>query len=126
MLPLAVKKNKFGQRVADISVTEHYRQIEEEVLEAHENAVISDHELKKTQEHKDTFNSTSALVIYKARQAESKNKIQLYKKFEAEELADIITACITRLEIIGYDAEKRDKLYKAVNDKNRKRGYLEE
>ena len=112
MLPLAVKKNKFGQRVADISVTEHYRQIEEEVLEAHENAAISDHEGKKASEYKDSLNRISDLM--------------LYRQLEAEELVDIITTCITRLEIIGYDAEKRDKLYKAVNDKNRKRGYLEE
>ena len=112
MLPLAVKINKFGQRVADISVTEYYRQIEEEVLEAHENAVISDHERKRVLEYKDSFTRISDLTFC--------------RQTEAEELVDIITACITRLEIIGYDAEKRDKLYKAVNDKNRKRGYLEE
>lgn len=35
ILPLPVTKNKFGERVADISVEKYYRQIFEEVLEAH-------------------------------------------------------------------------------------------
>ena len=96
MLPLAVKKNKFGQRVADLSVTEYYRQIEEEVLEAHENAVMYEMSL------------------------------QCSRYDEAEELVDVITTCITRLETIGYDAKKRETLYKAVNEKNKKRGYFED
>lgn len=41
ILPLPVKKNKFGQRVADISAEKYYRQIFEEVLEAH-RACIED------------------------------------------------------------------------------------
>lgn len=41
ILPLPVKKNKFGQRVANISTANYYRQIVEEVLEAHEAAVFS-------------------------------------------------------------------------------------
>ena len=35
ILPLSVTKNKFGERVADIDVEKYYRQIFEEVLEAH-------------------------------------------------------------------------------------------
>ena len=35
ILPLPVKKNKFGERVADISLAKYYRQICEEVKEAH-------------------------------------------------------------------------------------------
>ena len=41
VLPLPVKKDKIGRRVAGISTTEYYHQIAEEVLEAYENAVIS-------------------------------------------------------------------------------------
>ena len=103
ILPLPVKKNKFGRRIADISITEYYRQIEEEVLESFKEAVCSE--------------------LYE--------KINSDKKIcnadrEAEELVDLITCCVTRLEIIGYDEEKRQKLYEFVNEKNRKRGYFDE
>ena len=108
MLPLAVKKNKFGQRVADISVTEYYRQIEEEVLEAHENAVM--------------YETARRIVLDGCGACLG----EYGRSDEAEELVDIITTCITRLEIIGYDAEKREKLYKAVNEKNKKHGYFED
>ena len=71
ILPLPVTKNKFGERVADIDVEKYYRQIFEEVLEAHESSVIS----------KSSFN---------------KNCVD----YEAEELVDVITCCVTRFKII--------------------------
>lgn len=101
ILPLPVKRNKFGERVASLSVNDYYRQIAEEVLEAHENAVM--------------YN-----VFY--------NGLDYVEEIdsEAEELVDIIATCITRLDILGYDSDARQKLYQAVNDKNEKRGYFED
>ena len=106
MLPLPVKKNKFGKSVADIPTTDYYRQIAEEVLEAHVAAKNAELVKRMTDEG---CGQCAEFVLCN----------------EAEELADIITCCVTRLEIIGYDESKRAKLYAAVNDKNRKRGYLQ-
>jgi len=95
-LPLPVKRNKFGRNVDTLTVTEYYRQIEEEVLEAYAEAI-------------------------KAGMSEKKSA---FIDSEAEELVDIIATCITRLDIIGYDESARQKLYDAVNEKNHKRGYF--
>ena len=107
MLPLPVKKNKFGNLVADIPVTDYYRQIAEEVLEAH-NAAKNAEFVKQI--NNEGCGQCAEFILCN----------------EAEELADIITCAVTRLDIIGYDESKRAKLYAAVNDKNRKRGYFEE
>ena len=86
ILPLPVTKNKFGERVADIDVEKYYRQIFEEVLEAHESSVIS----------KSSFN---------------KNCVD----YEAEELVDVITCCVTRFKIIyeykDFDFDKYFSTY---------------
>ena len=107
ILPLPVKKNKFGELVADISVEKYYRQIAEEVLEAHKASII--HDIKKVMSDEGCGQC--------AEYVDEDN--------EAEELVDIITCCVTRLEILGYDESAREKIYQAVNEKNRKRGYLE-
>ena len=44
----------------------------------------------------------------------------------AEEIADIITVCISQLEALGFDEEKRSKIFAKVNEKNEKRGYFNE
>ena len=44
----------------------------------------------------------------------------------AEEIADVITVCISWLETLGYDEEKRSELFAAVNEKNENRGYFKE
>ena len=44
----------------------------------------------------------------------------------AEEIADIITVCISYLNAIGYDEEKRSEIFAKVNAKNEKRGYFKE
>ena len=108
ILPLPVKKNKLGQKVADLSTTEYYRQIEEEVLEAYENAVMYETARRIATEVCNTYLG------------------EYGRSDEAEELVDVITTCITRLEIIGYDEIKRQELYQAVNEKNRKRDYFED
>ena len=107
IFPLPVKKNKFGENVADISIEKFYHQIAEEVMEAHTASII--HDVKKIM---------SAEGCGQCAEFIGENN-------EPEELVDIITCCITRLEILGYDAEKRQELYQAVNEKNSRRGYLE-
>lgn len=47
-------------------------------------------------------------------------------KYHAEELADVITVCISRLEILGFDEEARSELFARVNEKNAARGYFME
>ena len=49
-----------------------------------------------------------------------------YLEDVAEEIADIITVCISYLDANGYDEEKRSELFAKVNEKNEKRGYFEE
>ena len=44
----------------------------------------------------------------------------------AEEIADVITVCISYLNANGYDEEKRSELFEKVNEKNEKRGYFKE
>ena len=46
--------------------------------------------------------------------------------FIAEELADVITVCISYMDALGYDEEKRSKFFARVNEKNEKRGYFKE
>ena len=107
ILPLPVKKNKFGQHVADISVNDYYRQIAEEVLEAH--------------------NAANNWLIVKILQNNGCGQCaELLDCNEPEELVDIIATCITRLDILGYGEDARQKLYQAVNDKNKSRGYFED
>ena len=101
ILPLPVKKNKFGDEVRYINSTDYYRQITEEVLEAYKEAVIFE----------DRYPGEYP---------------RAFRDDEAIELVDIITCCITRLDILGFDETKRQELFNAVNEKNRKRGYLED
>lgn len=44
----------------------------------------------------------------------------------AEELADLITVCVSLLRWLGYGPEDRSELFKKINIKNSKRGYLNE
>ena len=104
--PLPVKKNKFGENVADISIEKFYHQIAEEVMEAHTASII--HDVKKIMSAEGCGQCAEFIG----------------EDNEPEELVDIITCCITRLEILGYNEEKRQELYHAVNEKNRRRGYF--
>ena len=40
-----------------------------------------------------------------------------------EELTDVITVCVTWLASLGYDDVERGRIQRAVNEKNRRRGY---
>ena len=107
IFPLPVKSNKNGTLVKELTATEYYRQISEEVLEAYKAA--NNAEVLKIM-HTNGCGQCAEFIIDN----------------EAEELVDIITCCITRLELLGYDEDERQKLYQAVNEKNRKRGYFED
>ena len=163
MLPLAVKKNKFGERVADISVTDYYAQIMEEVLEAHEGAIASkltghrpeflycneaeelvdiitccvtrldiidfefSKKIKLVDLPRDFYRSLEQNVLNAHENAILyENVANNYKYYEGNSLVDVINLCITKLSHFGYDADARQKIYEAVNEKNRKRGYLED
>ena len=49
-----------------------------------------------------------------------------YKENLAEELADLMTCCVSWLDVLGYDEEKRSSLFAKVNEKNEQRGYFDE
>ena len=42
-----------------------------------------------------------------------------------QELADVICACFTALEIMGCDEAARSEIFQQTNEKNEKRGYFE-
>ena len=50
----------------------------------------------------------------------------VHAEITAEEIADVITVCISWLETLGYDEGKRSELFAKVNMKNEKRGYFKE
>ena len=50
----------------------------------------------------------------------------VHAEITAEEIADVITVCISWLESFGYDEEKRSEIFAKVNEKNEKRGYFKE
>ena len=52
--------------------------------------------------------------------------VSAFKDNCAEEIADVITVCISYLNALGYDEEKRSEIFRKVNEKNEKRGYFEE
>ena len=47
-------------------------------------------------------------------------------EYTTEEIADIITVCISYLNANGYDEKARAEIFAKVNEKNEKRGYFEE
>ena len=193
ILPLPVKKNKFGERVADISVDRHYRQIAEEIIEActaqgkndearklvdvitccvtrldilqdyvdddefedfshylrilvqdfapetvyglvqdFEPNVVNEQTLKQVIDEQtlkqviaDSFYPSLAVHFARAYYAVSVGMYGFIYGDDELHLAGIIYFCVKRLEYLGYDESAREKLYQAVNDKNRKRGYFE-
>ena len=172
IFPLPVKKNKYGETVADISVGKYYRQIMEEVLEAHENAVITNYlfELEGDADLVDDWENdeaeeladiiTCCVTRFAVISGDIYDWVDFYVKAVAKThieifggnfyvdlsssvmrayhiaqsenigeeaaLIEIIYLCIGRLEYLGYDESKRQKLYQAVNEKNKQRGYFED
>lgn len=149
--PLPVKKNKNGELVANLSVDAYYRQIMEEVMEAHaENVGVF--ESNEAEELADVITCcitrlnilndgekdfdeyvgellTGAEPYYtEPEDFYTDLAFKLMDSYFDEDarLADIIVMCVKRLESLGYDETRREKLYAAVNEKNRRRGYLED
>ena len=148
---LPVKKNKYGERVADISVDKYYTQIFEEVLEAHEESVIGladyleaeelvdviaccitrfdilgfkDYKLNKVRGAGNVDANFYAHLTQQVAEAYTATKKEPIIEFV--ELAGIINVCRVRLEYLGFNEDKRQKLYDRVNTKNRKRGYFDD
>ena len=48
---------------------------------------------------------------------------RLARDLLGEEMTDVITVCVTWLASLGYDEVERGRIQRAVNDKNRRRGY---
>lgn len=112
ILPRPVQKNKRGEFVAKISTSKYYKQILEEVQEAFQAAIVGD--------------TIKILRNEGCGQCVDTIEDEICDANEAEELVDIITCCVTRLEILGYDENARQIIYHTVNEKNRKRGYFGE
>ena len=171
ILPLPVKKNKFGERVADLSVDRHYRQIAEEIIEACTaqgkddevmelvdviTCCVTRLDILQNYDDKDfsqclrdlaqdfgldfigeqflkqviVDNFYPNLVVCSMQAYSGAVTDRLIGSDDAgnEEtyLIDIIYVCVKRLEYLGYDESAREKLYQAVNNKNRRRGYFED
>ena len=147
---LPVKKNKYGERVADISVDKYYTQIFEEVLEAHEESVIGMADYLEAEELVDVMTccitridildigvqpnlyitaseaKTNFYVKLAQQVARAYATVKMEKICEVVELMEIINMCLNRLEYLGFNEDKRQKLYDRVNTKNRKRGYFDD
>ena len=98
ILPRPVKKNKRGELVATISVNKCYKQIIEEVFEAHE-AEITKAVANFVQ------NDGCGMCVGLIEEASPST--------ELEEIVDIITCCVTRIDILGgtFDATPSKKYY---------------
>ena len=156
ILPLPVKKNKHGELVANLSVGAYYRQIIEEVLEAHaENVgVFESNEAEELadvitccitrlnilNDGEKNFDEYVSELLTEAERDYTEPEdfytdlafkvmqgfcLSSYSFYERKTLSRIIVMCVKRLESMGYDETRREKLYAAVNEKNRRRGYLE-
>lgn len=94
-MPMPVLHDKHQTYDANTPMRAWFEKIEEEVLEAHEQAVF--------------------LEIFSNEDS---------RKALAYELTDIKTVCETFLNALGYDASARADIQCEVNEKNSKRGYL--
>ena len=97
ILPRPVIRDGNGKLSKDHTPRDFYLKLQEEIFEVMEAQAYFDYE------------STTAA-----------------EEDVAEEIADIITVCISYLNANGYDEEKRSELFAKVNEKNEKRGYFEE
>ena len=66
------------------------------------------------------------LEVMKAVRKEETSLNYDYEDDVAEEIADIITVCISQLEALGYGEKARSEIFARVNEKNEKRGYFKE
>ena len=104
--PKPVVRDGNGKLAKDYTSRDWYLKLQEEIFEVIDNVQI--------------FNQFC--VEYGENNKSSINA----KNMTAEEIADIITVCISWLEVLGYDEKARSELFAQVNAKNEKRGYFKE
>ena len=97
ILPRPVIRDGNGKLIKDHTPQDFYMKLQEEIFEVMEAQAYFDYE------------TTTAA-----------------EEDVAEEIADIITVCISYLNANGYDEEKRSELFQKVNEKNEERGYFKE
>lgn len=64
--------------------------------------------------------------IFEVMEAAAEGTDDEFDESLAEEIADVITVCISYLNALGYDEEKCSEIFRRVNEKNEKRGYFKE
>ena len=104
VLPRPIARDDYEVPAKDYFPQDWYLKLQEEIFEVMDNVQI--------------FNQFC--VEYGENDKSSINA----KNMTAEKIADIITVCISWLESLGYDEEKRSELFASVNEKNEKRGYF--
>ena len=104
VLPRPVVCDGNGKLTKNYSSRDWYLKLQEEIFEVIDNVQIFN---QFCVEHGENYKSSTNA-----------------KNMTAEEIADVITVCISWLESLGYDEEKRSELFAAVNEKNEKRGYF--
>ena len=101
ILPSPVVRDKNGKLIKDHSPKDFFLKLQEEIFEVIDAVNV-----------KDIFDEDLSSDIFP-------------NDHIAEEIADIITVCISQLEAMGFDEKKRSELFAKVNEKNKKRGYFE-
>lgn len=101
IFPRPVIRDGNGKLTKDYSTRDWFLKLQEEIFEAKVNTAMCSSEKIRQYFHAD------------------ENGI-------AEEIADVITVCISYLNALGYDEKKRSELFAKVNEKNKKRGYFKE
>ena len=102
ILPRPVVRDGNGKLIKDHTPKDFFLKLQEEIFEAIDAVNV-----------KDIFDEDLSSDIFP-------------NDHIAEEIADIITVCISQLEAMGFDEKKRSELFAQVNEKNKKRGYFEE
>ena len=64
--------------------------------------------------------------IFEVMETMVNNRNDIDNESITEEIADVITVCISYLNALGYDEKKRSELFARVNEKNEDRGYFKE
>ena len=106
ILPRPVVRDKSGKMTKDYSPRDWYLKLQEEIFE--------------------TVEVGQKMLFAKRSSFYTEKKVAKIKDNLSEELADVITVCISWLESLGIDEKKRSELFAKVNEKNEKRGYFRE
>lgn len=116
----ALAKNDFGEKLAGFWLKESEKMIENLNENILPRPVIRDGNGKLIKDH-------TPKDLYLKLQEEIFGIVWLVKPNQViEKIADVITVCISYLNALGYDEEKRSELFAKVNEKNEKRGYFKE